>query len=688
MRAEVARADAFRHFGSGGLGRLDGLDGVRALAVLAVVFFHGNWSWMKGGYLGVSLFFTLSGFLITSLLLLELGGEGVSFRRFWTRRFRRLLPAAWLTLVAVVAAGWVLLDASQVNQVRGDVVASLLQVANWRFLLSGSSYGALFQAPSPVLHFWSLSIEEQFYLVYPLLLAGLALALGRRRVRLGVVLAVGALASWFVPVLLGASVDRIYYGTDTRAGELLAGAVLAVIVSHSSVRRHLLQRFWPRLLISVAAVVALLATVAAWVLVENGSSLLSSGGLAVVSMLSVLVITGAAVPYGAVSRLCHVSPLRWLGRVSYGVYLFHWPLFVYLDERRTGLAHLPRFLLAVGITLLLAELSFRFVEQPIRTRRGLFAPGRLRPAMCAPVVLIALIAGLLTMSPSGHRQTFDFASAQRAFADQRRQSRDHSATTATRDSSVKGASASKVPDAPPPKLSVFGDSVMLSIGLLIGSWQHQGAPLTMGQPSVELGCGIARYGKRKVFTVESTKPDCDSWGATWAGIVRGDHPDMVVVAPGQWELVDHLMRGDSVWRHMGDPTWDAYVKSELLAANDVLASNGALVVWLNVPDYGTVDAERLPAWQRQSHDPARVARLNQILAEVVAERPTSARLVDLRSWMEPRRDDTNLRDDGTHYNWSGQDDMVTDYLGPQLLATWRDWWQGLYRLRYGIPATS
>jgi peptidoglycan/LPS O-acetylase OafA/YrhL len=680
MRAEPAPADAFRHFGSRGLGHLDGLDGVRGLAVLAVLFFHGNWGWMKGGFLGVSLFFTLSGFLITSLLLVELSDRDLSLRRFWSRRFRRLLPAAWLTLVAVTIACWFWLDASQVHSVRLDVLSSLAQVANWRFLFAGASYGSLFQSPSPVLHFWSLAIEEQFYLVYPLLLLGLAALLRRRRGPLAAVLALTAIASWTIPILAGASVDRVYYGTDTRAGELLAGAVLAVVLSHSSVRRHLLHRFWSRSAVSVLGVVALGVSIAAWVLVADGSSLINSGGLAAISLLSVLLILSAAVPYGPVSHLCRSKPLRWLGVISYGVYLFHWPLLVFLDQERTGLSHLPRFILVISLSILLAALSYRYIERPVRTRRGVFAPGRLRPAMLAPVVLIALIAGLVTMSPAGHRQTFDFASAQQAFASQQRELNGRSAKVAGKVET--NPTPKPTPTAPPPRISVFGDSVMLSVGLLIGTWQQQGAPLTMGSGSAQLGCGIARYGKRMVLGVESTKPDCDAWATTWAASVQKDKPDVVVVAPGEWELVDHLMRGDTVWRHMGDPRWDAYVKSELLAANDVLASNGALVEWLNVPDYGTVDADRTPAWQRQSHTPARVAKLNQILSEVVAERPATARLVDLRSWMDPRANDTNLRDDGTHYNWSSTDDMVSSFLGPALLKTWSDWWLGLYRLEH------
>jgi hypothetical protein len=373
--------------------------------------------------------------------------------------------------------------------------------------------------------------------------------------------------------------------------------------------------------------------------------------------------------------------------VSYGAYLFHWPLLVFLTERRTGLPHLPRFLLVVAITFVLAELSHRFVEQPVRLRRGLFAPGRIRPVLVAPVVTVALVAGLVAISPDGRRQTFDFDQAQaqlkqlnqRTAAEARDEEPAAPPVTRNKPSRATGtpgarAQSRPLPPPPEPRVSVYGDSTMLSLALLLGSWQLEGGDLTTVEGEVELGCGIARGGARKTFMVEHTKPECDSWATSWVKQVRADDPDVTVVAPGQWELVDHMMEGDLVWRRMGDPWWDLYVYNEILAATDVLASNGALVVWLTVPDFGTVDADRLPGWQRASHDPRRVQRLNEILREAVAQRPDTARLVDLAEWMAPHVNDTELRDDGTHYNWSDDNPVVSEFLGPQLIRVWKQWW--------------
>src|SRR4051812_42501007 len=212
------------------LPRIRALDGLRGLAVAGVLAYHCGFGWARGGFLGVSLFFTLSGFLITSLLLAERSEHGrIGLRGFWARRARRLLPAALLALAVIVAFGATVASGSQLRGLRGDVLAALAYVANWRFVLAGTSYGALWSAPSPVQHFWSLAIEEQLYVVLPLAVAGtLALGRGRRRPLLAVLgagLGLSVLATFLVHDQL-----RAYYGTDVRAGELLIGALLAVIL--------------------------------------------------------------------------------------------------------------------------------------------------------------------------------------------------------------------------------------------------------------------------------------------------------------------------------------------------------------------------------------------------------------------------------------------------------------------------
>ena len=342
------------------------LDGLRGLAVVGVVAYHAGITGAAGGYLGVSAFFTLSGYLITSLLLVESDRTGeISQRSFWTRRFRRLLPAAVAVVAGVVVGARFLADSGQLADLRGDVLAGLGYVANWRFVLDDRSYGELFTGPSPLQHLWSLAIEEQFYVVFPLLTVGL-LRLGRgRRHVLGAVLAVLAVASalWSAHLAgLDGGSSRAYYDTGARAVELLAGALLAVAVAG---RVEVLDRH--RRTLGAAGGVGLAVLLASWATVAQDDPWLHRGALAVHAVVVVVVLAAAHVP-GPVRSLCSTGPLRLAGRVSYGVYLVHWPLFVWLDADRAGFDGTRLLALRLAVTAALTAASFHLVEQPIRRR--------------------------------------------------------------------------------------------------------------------------------------------------------------------------------------------------------------------------------------------------------------------------------------------------------------------------------
>jgi peptidoglycan/LPS O-acetylase OafA/YrhL len=345
-----------------------GLDGLRGLAVAGVLLFHGGFSWAVGGYLGVSTFFTLSGFLITSLLLREREATGsISLKAFWGRRFRRLMPASLVALAGIVLYGLLVADQAQLNDLRGDVLAALAYVANWRFIFQDQSYADLFTSPSPVQHFWSLAIEEQFYFVFPVLASGvLAVARGGRRTFM-VVLGLGALASTLAMVMLhepGLATTRVYYGTGTRAVELLTGALLATVLAGYPLRLRSLGRR----VATVLGVLTLAVVLWWWGTVDQTAAWLYEGGLTIYALLSVVLIVAATSP-GPVRRLLSVEPLRQLGRISYGVYLFHWPIFLWLSPERTGLSIWPLFALRLAVTLPAAILSFQLIEQPVRRAR-------------------------------------------------------------------------------------------------------------------------------------------------------------------------------------------------------------------------------------------------------------------------------------------------------------------------------
>ncbi|HWB38263.1 MAG TPA: acyltransferase, partial [Rugosimonospora sp.] len=393
-------------------GAVDGyqpsLDGVRALAVTAVLLYHAGVPWLPGGFLGVDAFFVLSGFLITSLLLAERARHGrVRLVAFWGRRARRLLPAALVMLAGTAIAGRYLLPPLDLGLLRGDEFAAIGYVANWRMIYRGADYFAQTAAASPVQHTWSLSIEEQFYLVWPLLLVGV-LALRRRSGRrlLLTLACAGALASALAAALLyhPTNPNRAYFGTDSRAQALLVGCALALLLARSPARdaaapaAGVPAQAGPPALEAAAAparhrVLGLLAGLGALVFAvecwrAGGSSgWLYRGGLALCALAVAAVLAHATrSPGSPTARLLSLVPLVWLGRISYGVYLYHWPLFEYLDAGRTGLSGLGLLALRLTAVLVVATLSYHLIEQPIRRGRWLRVA---RPVIPAGAALLA-----------------------------------------------------------------------------------------------------------------------------------------------------------------------------------------------------------------------------------------------------------------------------------------------------------
>lgn len=373
-----------------------GLDGLRGLAVALVVLFHADVSWMSGGFLGVSTFFTLSGYLITSLLLAEFEQRGrIDLKAFWSRRLRRLAPASLAVIVIVVALASWLSTSSEASRIKGDAVAAALYSSNWRFIVAEHSYADLFSAPSPLLHIWSLSIEEQLYVLVPLIVVG-ALALGWSRRRLGVLLLVLAGVSTIIGVAVS-GVDRVYYGTDTRAAELLLGAVLACLFGD-----RLTAGVSPVLTrtVSVIGPLALGGVIALSVLSDTRSSWVAGGALPAFACLSVILVV-ASVIVGPVRTLLSWSPLGALGRISYGVYLVHWPVFVFLPSERLGIGGAWRIVVCVVVTLVIAAISHRWFERPIRERRLLVGTPRALSALGAAIVVaVALPLVVLADGPS------------------------------------------------------------------------------------------------------------------------------------------------------------------------------------------------------------------------------------------------------------------------------------------------
>jgi peptidoglycan/LPS O-acetylase OafA/YrhL len=347
---------------------LPGLDGLRALAVIAVIVYHGNPSWLRGGFLGVEVFFVISGYLITMLLLSEHRRSGsVGLRHFWFRRARRLLPAVF-ALLFVVSVVSVLFVRDELDRLKGDLVAALTYTMNWHLILGGTSYFDQFQRPPLLRHLWSLAVEEQFYLLWPLLLVGLLALFRKRPDRLFSAMLGLALCSTVLMALLYRPIDpsRSYYGTDTRIGGLLLGCCLA-LVWHP---RQLAAGVPPvrTRSVSIAGVSGILALVALCVLSTERGAFLYRGGFLLVDLASLAVIAAIAHPGVRFGRKLGIPLLVYLGVRSYSIYLWHWPVFALT---RPGVdihwGPVPVFILRVAITLVLADLSFRLVEAPIRS---------------------------------------------------------------------------------------------------------------------------------------------------------------------------------------------------------------------------------------------------------------------------------------------------------------------------------
>src|SRR5215207_310976 len=347
------------------LSYIPGLDGIRAVAVIAVLCYHANSPWALGGFLGVETFFVLSGFLITSLLLVEWQETGrIDLKNFWLRRARRLLPAVWLLLLILpILATFFARDA--LPRLKEDIPAALLYITNWVYIVREVPYFEAFGRPPLLQQLWSLAVEEQFYLLWPLILLFLLRALKNHRSGLLVALMILAAIStvWMAGLYApGADPLRIYYGTDTRAAGFLVGAMLALIWSPRHERNTAGQG-----ISELLGWVGLAAIVFLYNQLNEFQPFLYRGGILLTALASALLIIGASSPGTWISKILETPLLRWLGSRSYSIYLWHWPVFMLA---RPGLdIDLPDVFVRLGqivITFALAELSYRWIETPVR----------------------------------------------------------------------------------------------------------------------------------------------------------------------------------------------------------------------------------------------------------------------------------------------------------------------------------
>ncbi|HWH19502.1 MAG TPA: acyltransferase family protein [Solirubrobacterales bacterium] len=382
---------------------MPGIDAMRALAVLAVFGYHAGLDWLPGGFLGVDVFFVISGYLITSLLLREFRGTGkIELARFWIRRARRLLPAVGV-LIAVAMIVSAIADPNKIDQTRGDALASLFYFANWHFIFAHTSYFEQFGRPSLFTHLWSLSVEEQFYLFWPLVFAAGMKFFGRGRLLLGVL--AGAIASVVLAWILfdpGHDASRVYYGTDTHAVGLLAGVALALVWSPTELRKH--KSFGPLVgpILDAVGVVALGYLILSFAQVHDYDLALWHGGYAWIAIATALLLAALAHPAARLGNILGQPALLWLGLRSYSFYLWHWPVLV---MTRPGVdINLPRGILIplqLIACLILADLSYRFVELPFNGKAKLPRMSDRWLRVARPALILGVLAVILVVGWSG-----------------------------------------------------------------------------------------------------------------------------------------------------------------------------------------------------------------------------------------------------------------------------------------------
>ena len=535
-----------------------GLDGLRALAVLAVCLFHARFGWAGGGFLGVSLFFTLSGFLITSLLLREQSRGAIDLRAFWRRRFRRLLPASVLTLGLVVLMGWAgAFDTEQLRSLRGDVPAALFWVVNWQFIAGGDSYGAAQASPSPIEHFWSLSVEEQFYFVFPLLVVGVLAYAGRSRRLLPLVLAGGGFVSALWCGLLaagvaGGDIDRAYFGTDTRLFELIAGALLACALANGTRLRGVAWRASAL----VGGLVAAVVTTTLWRGATVRSVWLYPWGLLLTAACSATLITAAMQP-GPLRSALSLKSLRFIGRISYGVYLLHWPIFRWLTPARVGWGPWGTFALQMVLTVGGAAAMYHLVEEPIRQGRA-FPPPLAR--LVGPVAYGVVLVGAIAVS-SGLPVAVNDLDAPVA----------------------QGATAARTA---PVRVLVIGDQVAESVGAALvaggGKGDSRGIEVRV---SAAPWCGLATggYVRNGDGSVERDTDRCAGVRDGWVAAEADFHPDVVLMAATMRDVHDRKFDLDGAWSSSIEEVYGDFVRTELTSTRDAMAAGGAQVVWVTLP---------------------------------------------------------------------------------------------------------
>jgi peptidoglycan/LPS O-acetylase OafA/YrhL len=629
--APGAHAHSHAHLRTSATGRerVVALDGLRAFALLIILGYHFGVARFQGGFFSLDIFYVLSGYLITGLLLGEWSRAArIKLGAFWARRARRLLPALLVVLVVVTLVIRFTYPAGLYPDLRMADLSALFYFSNWWQIASSGNYFVATGAISPLTHTWSLAVEEQFYLVWPLVVLAV-LHLGKKFARtsergtellLGISVA-GVVASAVEMAWLyhpGANITRLYFGTDTHAQSILVGSALACVLTLVQRRRGLAgmapvaRSTSARVALTVVGLCGFAGTLALTYQLTGTSPLAYRGGFLLSALSAAALITGAVcVDRGPIARSLSVRPMVWIGTVSYGAYLWHFPVFIELDPARTGLGGLSLLTARLLITFSLAAASYYLVERPVMEGvfwRSVRAAGPALVAMGATVaVVVAATTAVATAAvpvrstgtiPVGERQALDAA---------------HAFTT------------------DPVRFLLVGDSLAVTtgLGLVRGSVANFGVRVIN---KGELGCDLDNLDAVSSGQHDIPESPCRHWQTLWSGEVARFHPEVVGLLAGRWDITDHLLDGNVV--SIDQPAWNRHLEIEMDQVVAVLSSRGARVVLFTMP-YLAPPQEAPDGSVYPENRPSRVDRYNQILQRVAARHPGDVTVIDLNAVLDP-----------------------------------------------------
>ena len=660
------------------------LDGVRAVAVALVLVFHGGFAWMSGGYVGVSVFFTLSGYLITSLLLVERQRSGaIALGTFYARRLKRLLPASLLCLTAVaVAAACGAFE--QFGSLRRDLLGALFQVANWVKLWSGSSYADLTNATlgrvAPLEHYWSLAIEEQFYWVWPLVIIGLFRWVTSPRAVMRWILGIAAgsmVAAPLVASLWGA--DAAYWATPARMGEILVGAALAAVFHvHGS------WGPWSRWLAPAGLAVVVWAA-CTW---PASSGPAYEGWFPMFALASAAVVAGLQHP-SLVRTALSWRPAVWTGTISYGLYLYHWPIFAVLTEDRVGVDGVGLFAVRVLVTSGVAALSSRLVEQPVRRWDPSWSRPVVSGALASAAVALIVVIGVQPAASASIPALSQAAAVTIAPADgtlaplattvTAGPSQDSVPTTwpipasSMLPSSALPAAALpaqvEVPSVSRPvRILVVGDSTAQYTAAGLAAWALDHPETAQVTDASVAGCGFLRSGTIPTDGPIDFQGQCDELlDEHLPGLLTDLQPDVVMLMVTMRDVEDRQWSRDEGVISPFDQRFRDRLLDDYTAMAARLADAGVRHIAWVLPPHPIAPFQ---GEQVKMLDPDRYEVQFEVIDRVAAGARELVTVLDLRAWLESvgASRSGEWRPDGLHWSDEAGYEVADRYLAGSLVA--------------------